>query len=205
MALVRLHRDDADGYLPDVCMCCGEPASALTTKRMAWCPPWVGVLILAGLLPYVIVSLVMTLRATIQAPLCDQHQGHWFNRLVLMWGSAALLGLVSVAGIVFVSVLPQEQDAIKGFVCFGCILLLLAWLIVAIVVQNTAIRPTEITTTHITLTGVSDRFVDAVEDEKAERRARKRSRRSRREEENEEEEEEERPRKKRPPSDAIEE
>src|SRR6266852_5675304 len=112
MALVRLHRDDADGYIPDVCMACGEPASATKTNQMSWCPPWVGVLILIGLLPYVIVSLILTQRATIQAPLCDQHQGHWFNRLLLTWGSFVLFGLMEAGAIVVAVNLPREQDHI---------------------------------------------------------------------------------------------
>jgi hypothetical protein len=188
-------------------MSCGEPASATKTKQMSWCPPWVGVLILAGLLPYVIVASIMTQRARIQAPLCDQHQGHWFNRNALMWGSFFLLGLVGAGLIALVSTLPRQNpndDSLFGIACLGSVVLFVVWVIIAIVCQNTAIRPTEITPTHITLTGVSDGFVDAVEDAKAEHRSRKRSRISRREDD-EEEEEEERPRKKRPPSDAIEE
>jgi hypothetical protein len=63
MAEIRLDREEADGGLPDICMCCGEEATVTKTKKMSWCPPWVGVLFLAGLLPYIIVMLIMTKRA----------------------------------------------------------------------------------------------------------------------------------------------
>ena len=54
MAEIRLGLDEADGDLPEVCMCCGEPATLIRTKRMRWFPPWVNLLILLGLLPYAI-------------------------------------------------------------------------------------------------------------------------------------------------------
>src|SRR5258708_14518335 len=62
MPQIRLDREDADGRLPMVCMRCGEPATVTRTRNMSWCPPWVGVLFLAGLIPYVIVAIIMTKR-----------------------------------------------------------------------------------------------------------------------------------------------
>src|SRR5260370_41962387 len=46
------------------------------------------------------------------------------------------------------------------------------WIIVMAVTQNTAIHPDEITRTHILLSGVSEAFVQAVEDAEIERRVR---------------------------------
>ena len=46
------------------------------------------------------------------------------------------------------------------------------WLIVAAIIQNTAIRPTEITDDYIVLTGVSRDFDDAVRDERRRERER---------------------------------
>jgi hypothetical protein len=209
MADVRLHRDDADGYLPGVCMVCGNDATGTKSKTMSWCPPWVGVLILAGVLPYAIVALVLTKRATIQAPFCDRHQGHWFNRNAIMWGSFFLLGLICIGSFILMAALshgPQKQEdsAILGIVCFGGILLFLAWLITVIICQHTAIRPKEITDTHITLTNVSGGFADAVEDAKAEYRAKRRRRSERWDEEEEEMEDDERPRRSRPSSEEFE-
>lgn len=206
MADIRLRVNEADGNLPDVCLYCGEPAETTKTRKMSWCPPWVGILILTGVLPYVIVAMVMTRRATVQAPLCDQHQGHWLNRALLMWGSFFLFGLMGAAGLIFGLALPQrDQDTVMPFVCAGAGLLFVVWLVIVVACQNTAIRPKEITESEITLTGVSDVFVDAVEADRDERRARKRQR-ARIAEEDDEDEVEEKPRRRRPPPlDAIEE
>lgn len=209
MADVILDLREADGYLPPVCMCCGEPASDTKQRTMTWCPPWVGILILAGLLPYVIIASVMTKRTTVQVPLCDQHQGHWFNRTLLMWGSFFLFGIIGVAGLVLgLNLQKGDQDAVMPFVCIGCAVLLVAWIIIAVVCQNTAIRPREISTYEITLTGVCSEFIDAVEDARVARRKRKRERSRRRYDEDDEDGdyEEDRPRpRRRPPSDGIEE
>ena len=200
MPEIRMRLREADGYLPAVCMCCGAPASTTKVKKMQWCPPWVGILILAGLLPYVIVALILTKRATVQAPLCEQHQGHWLNRLLLIWASFFLFGLVGLAGIIFAANLPlPDRENVFPFVCIGSIFLLVIWLVIVIVCQNTVIRPREITDAEITLTGVCDAFVNAVEDAREERRARKRARRW------DEEDEYEPRRRQTPPSEAIEE
>src|SRR5207247_1179889 len=100
MAEIRLDLGEADGYLPDICMCCGGAATVTKTRKMSWCPPWVGVLILAGLIPYAIVAMILTKRATVQVPLCDQHKGHWFNRALLAFGSFFLF--TAIGGAAFV-------------------------------------------------------------------------------------------------------
>ncbi len=204
MPQVQLRLNEADGYLPAVCMCCGEPATAHKAKKMQWCPPWVGILILTGLLPYLIVALILTKRTTVQAPFCDRHQGHWLNRLLVMWGSFFLFGVIGLAAFIFSINLPrQNQDNVFPFVCLGSVALLVVWIIIAIVCQYTIIRPTEITDDDITLTGVCNAFIDAVEEARDERRSRKRERE--RSSWRDEEEEDAPRRRKTPPSDAIEE
>jgi hypothetical protein len=46
--------------IPELCMRCGEPATTHKSRLFSWCPPWVIVTIVAGLLPYIIVSMVLT-------------------------------------------------------------------------------------------------------------------------------------------------
>lgn len=205
MAQVSLQLREADGHLPPVCMCCGEPASADKIRSMTWTPPWVGILILTGLIPYVIVASILTKRTTVQVPLCEQHQGHWLKRNLLIWGSFFLFGFIGVAGIVLAANLPNAiADTVFPFVCVVGMLLLVIWLVIVIWCQNTAIRPKEITDYEITLTGVCDAFIDAVDDARAARRARRRERENR--EYDEDNEELDAPRRRRkPPSDAIEE
>ncbi len=64
-AQIRLHVYQADGYLPAVCMCCGRPATATTTKKMRWHPQWVG-----G-----IAALIMTKYATVQRRFATNTRG----------------------------------------------------------------------------------------------------------------------------------
>jgi hypothetical protein len=220
MAQVRLHVREADGHLPMVCMRCGEPATTTKSKNMSWCPPWVIVLIVASLLPYLIVALILTKRATVRAPFCEQHRWHWLWRLLVILASLFFVLFAGIATIiVMASTRPQGgaggADALRGFACVASLALFLAWLILALILQNTAIRPREITDTEILLTGVSEAFVEAVEEADRERRHLRRERPRRWEYEEERSaprpvrpadaiEDWERPRS-RPPSDAIEE
>jgi hypothetical protein len=197
--------DEANGYLPEVCACCDEPATSTRTKQMSWCPPWVGVLIIAGLLPYLIVMLILTKRATVQVPFCERHKGHWLYRNLLIGGTFVLFALLAVAGFAAAMVFGgPRQDDLFGFVCLGTFGLGLVWLIITIVAQNTAIRPKEITDSEILLAGVSGAFVDAVQEADSSRRLPRRKRSSKWDDDDYEEEEMPR-KKKRPPSDAIEE
>jgi hypothetical protein len=208
MAEIRLDLDEADGRLPDVCMCCGDASTTLKTKSMSWCPPWVGVLIVAGALPYVIVAMIMTKRARVQVPLCDRHHGHWLYRHLIVWGLFGFLLLLSAAAGLIVAILPgRHQDTIGPFACIAGLVFFVGWLIVLIVAQSTAIRPKEITQDEIVLQGVSDAFVEAVQTADEERRARRKKKRARVIEQDDDDEafEAPKPRKKRPPLDAIEE
>jgi hypothetical protein len=168
MAQIRLHVYQADGYLPAVCMCCGRPATTTTTKRMSWHPAWVG-----GL-----AAMIMTKYATVQAPFCDEHKGHWFKRALLLWGSLLLFGVIAVGALVVgVNLERRASEMVLPIVGVGCGVLLVAWIIIAIVCQYTAIRTTEITDEEVSLTGVSEEFVEAVAEEERARRKRRAERR----------------------------
>ena len=177
MPEIRLHVHEANGELPAVCMYCGEPATTTAFKRMHWCPPWVGVLIFVGLLPYAIVASILTRRATVQGPFCDNHKKHWFNRSLLMWGSLFLFGVIGLGGLVIGINLPRQQaDSVGPVLCVGGVVLFVAWLAIVIWAQNTGIRPKEITDQEILLTGVAEEFVDAVAEVDRERKARRSAR-----------------------------
>lgn len=205
MAQVRLDLHEADGHLPPVCMRCGHEASVTKTRDMSWCPPWVGVLILAGLLPYVIVAILMTKRARVQVPLCENHKGHWFHRNLFIWGGLLAVGAIGAIGIALLIVLPRDhQDMFGPGICIGGGGLGFVWLISVIIAQSTAIRPKEITDRQIILEGVSADFVEAMDD--LDRRRRERLRRRDYDDDDDEDwDEDDRPRRKRVESDAIEE
>jgi hypothetical protein len=84
--------------------------------------------------------------------------------LVLGLGAAIAAGAVSDNG--------SRGDALFGAVCMGWVLLLLGWVVLAVIVQSTSIRPKEITDTSIQLTSVSDVFAQAWEEENPRSRGR---------------------------------
>ncbi len=171
MAEIRLRlREVQRGNFPAVCVCCGQAATTTQSKNMSWFPPWVFVLILAGLLPYAIVASILTKKATVKMPFCEEHKGHWFNRGLLLWGTFFLFAVLAFGAFIFAANLPRPQNEdVLGYVCLGSLVLLVVFLGIVIGVRVTAIRPSEITDHEIQLTGVSDAFVAAVEADEEER------------------------------------
>jgi hypothetical protein len=164
MAAIRLesYRDWEDD-LPHVCMQCGAPATTIKVKQFTWHPPWIGLLVLAGLLPYVIVALVLTEKRCVAVPFCAVHRNHWAWRYAV-----ALSGLV-VLVLMFFGIVYLSSDRafggpdLGGWLCIGGVVCLIAWGTVVIVLHFTSIRPSEITATSITLQGVHPEFVRAFE------------------------------------------
>ena len=79
---------------------------------------WIAVLIVAGLLPYVLVSLMLQKRMTAQVPLCEEHRSHyskriWFHLIVL-----AVAGLFAFLLFVVPSLLGLSED-VKGQIMGG--------------------------------------------------------------------------------------
>jgi hypothetical protein len=152
MARVTLDPDRRDYELPSVCMYCGAPATRRKSKTFSWHPPWIYILLLVGLLPFMLVALIMTQRLRLSAPLCEQHRYHWGWRQAFV-----LLSLLGVFGLIaglaiFTSARPGQRPLLPGEAWIALPVALLAWVILAIVVQTRTIRPTEITAYTITLT-----------------------------------------------------
>lgn len=175
-----------DGVLPPVCTRCGADADRTVKKTFSWYPPWVNILFVAGLLPWLIVMLILTKRMTVYAPMCDRHRGHWWTRALLANG-LALLGIVALVSLMILGFILADNNRGQGdeFALYGMIAgvaLFIPLIIVAVVVSKGTIRATEITDEEIQLTGVAIEFEDAVEDERDARRKARRSRQRRFEE-----------------------
>jgi hypothetical protein len=169
-------------------MRCDLEAAVFKDKNFSWFPPWIGVMLLVAWPVYLILVLVMTKRMAVSVPLCEAHKHHWLVRMVVALVGLGLLLVLLVFNIAITSMLSDARNdeltsILLPVLWIGLVVLLLAWLITIIIMQNSAIRPNEITDDTITLTGVSDAFVDAVEDardqEEEEYRARPRARRER--------------------------
>jgi len=160
MAKVRLGRFEAEeGRVPRVCMRCGAPATTQRERNFRWTPPWIGVLIFAGLLPYIIVARIMEKRMRVVVPLCEVHQHHWRVRAWIAGG--VFVGVVGL-GILTVVAMSGNSDTIGGMLCGLTMLALFGWFVALVVCQETAIHPSEITDYSITLKRVSPMFVEAV-------------------------------------------
>ena len=150
---------------------CQTPACAAAPRRprravkqFSWNPPWVFILLFAGLLPLLIVAMITTKKMRMHAPFCDEHKGHWSSRTKWSWLGFGLVFLAGVATIMVSASGLDSNNTLFGLACAGTIGLGVVWLIAAAILGNTGIRPTEITDRSITLTNVSPEFVRAMED-----------------------------------------
>ena len=175
MATVRLGRNEIEnGRLPMVCMRCGEDASIKRKKKFAWYPPWVNILIVFGALPALLVASIMTKRMNINAPLCYEHRNHWFGRMATILLSMLIIGALIIGGIAYAASTEGQgpkktSDAIFGVVCIGSVGLAVAWVVMIAILQGTSIRPQDIKDKSITLKGVSEKFIVALEEERDKR------------------------------------
>lgn len=159
MAKIRVYRDESDGErFPRLCMRCGQPTRDSVTQKFAWNPPWVPVLILAGLLPYLLVAIVTRKTMRIAAPMCGRHRGHWRVRQLYV-----VLGLFAwIAYWILVGVMSDEWPATAANAAFFVgIFGPLAWLISAIVLSQKAIRTTQILDNRMDLVNVHRDFADS--------------------------------------------
>ncbi len=174
MAKVRLWidpRETAVYDLPRVCMKCGAPSTTIRKKQFSWYPPWVSVLILLGVWPFLIASLILTKRKSVEVPFCEKHKNHWLFRILAGLGLVGGLVVLGVLAFVVLNALAPRQmsDDLMGGLCLGWFVALL-FLAIGIAIFNnaTTIRSTEITERDITLKNVSPEFARAVADEEAE-------------------------------------
>jgi hypothetical protein len=183
MAKIKLYRREVERGLPAICMCCGDEAATERRRKFSWYPPWVNFLVLVGLLPAAIVAAILTKKMEVRVPLCTEHQNHWFSRNLIIWGGIVGLILLALLSMFVTAALDSAQprrggdSGLLGFVCLGLTLLGLVWLVVVCIVQSGAIKPVEITDRTITLTKVSQEFVDAIEQQDKEERVARPSRR----------------------------
>lgn len=78
MASIRISRYEAeDGDLPDVCMCCGEPATQRKRRRFISHPVWVYILLPWGYILYAIVAAILTEEIRCYTLFCERHKHYW--------------------------------------------------------------------------------------------------------------------------------
>jgi hypothetical protein len=173
MAKVHLqgNRLDDERDLPNVCMRCGADATNHKRKQFSWYPPWISVTVIASPIITIILAAILTKRRTVAVPFCDRHRSHWLMRGLLILFTLLGLIVVGVASYFIADAASTYNSDTPGIVCFLTFAVgFLAWLILVVIVQQGAIRPTKIDDYEMTLTNVSAEFADAYEQELDQRR-----------------------------------
>ena len=135
--------------LPDRCIKCNEPAHGVRLKRkLTWHHPAIYLLILVAVLVYLIVSLILRKRATVEIGLCERHLAIRRRNMLITW----LLFLLAVAG--FVMAVVAEDGT---YVLVGAILLLGAIIYGLVVVR--VVSPSKIDDKFVWLRGVNKNYL----------------------------------------------
>jgi hypothetical protein len=168
MARVALNRNDArSGRLPPICLDCGEPAIASVSKVLYCVPLWAFPLYLFAPPFGIAIVSYLTKRASIRAPLCAQHRGHWRWRSWTMWGSFAAILLLQGLLAMFWILSPNDGSSryrvLAQLVFMAHVMLIASWVTLALIVWFSSIRATAVTSTTIVLTNVSGLFRRRVE------------------------------------------
>jgi hypothetical protein len=177
MASIQLSRYEAEeGDLPDVCMCCGAPATEWKRRRFISHPLWVYVLIPFGWVPYAIVAAILTEHIRCYTIFCPRHKNYFFVRNLFVWGSLVLVLVLIVGGFVLAFSLSGRGDKssegiLFGSLCIGTLVLLFGWLASIPISQVTAIHPADPTEHKVTLKCASPAFVEAVRQHRKERKS----------------------------------
>ncbi len=136
MAEVFLTREEAEGDLPALCMCCGAAATTRVTRRFMLRDPEIGgpgVQFAEILAIQRIVALANVPRLSLPTYFCDRHRYYWHLRECLRWGGLAALltlgfgGLAMAATIIFTT--KTESHWPDGCLLFTLVLYMIAWLV----------------------------------------------------------------------------
>lgn len=165
---IRLTRDEERGDLPEVCMCCGQPAVTGVEHTFVLRDPHV-----AGPSVFWEVFAIRLLIASAQVPrlrlrttFCEQHRNYWTFRSFLLFGGLVGLGAIIFGGLIVVILLitVAKVDApwLSCCVIVPLLLYLLAWIIPMKMVMSASIRARLTKNDAVVLQNVAEGFVTAV-------------------------------------------
>jgi hypothetical protein len=181
MAQVRLKTHEcARGYLPLVCVRCGQLADGLRPFHFSRIPPWMYLVFVAGLFPCLLVAVrvhlavltsallwvigVFVLRrsANVDLPVCPKHRRRFGFNAVLLLALVPLVILLIIA-VISVPLFLSQRGVVVGGYGF-CILpvMLLVLLGIVVSVSRGGLRPAAISDTGVTIKGVHENFADIV-------------------------------------------
>jgi NhaP-type Na+/H+ or K+/H+ antiporter len=169
VATIRITRYEVEqNRLPPVCMITGEPTQETKRHKFRWTPPWVNVLLLACVIPGLIAAMILRKQMTINIPVAERKRYHWlWRQLFSSFGVIGCIMLVVIGIVLSDRPNRQNQNFDLGLLTASAAGIgLLFVLIVSVILQYTSVRPKEITDQDITLVGVHEHFVEAMEEER---------------------------------------
>jgi hypothetical protein len=168
MAHIRLSRSEVRrDLLPQVCVVCGAPADVRRERSFSWFPGWIWLIVLLSWLIGLILMVVLTKSIRVRLPACDEHEGYWRRRRTFTTvGTVLVLGLCALLFAAFVSEGPPRNDDLALPLCGGGALVFFIWIVAVAIIHGRGIRATEITDRSISLAGVHEEFVWALEDDR---------------------------------------
>ncbi len=142
-----------DVPLPLMCVKSNAPCQRTLTRKLMWHPAPLYIVLLLGPIPYAIVALIVSKRATVELPLTD----HWFSRrlqaILIAWGTIVISGIMFCSGVIMVDSKPGGGP-LSPLMIIGAILLALSAAIFGMV-RARLVSPTRITDTHVWLKGAN--------------------------------------------------
>jgi hypothetical protein len=162
MSEIRLELREADSHLPAVCMCCGNPATSVTTTKILWRPAWLDLLFPFNPVAWFFLTLLLEKQTHLQAPFCAVHRDYWFRRSFRLGVSGVLVAVIVFLLCASVRWLELSHDAFwTTYLC--SVSLVFAWLVALAIVRKTGIRARVITDNEIVLKCVAEEFVAALQ------------------------------------------
>jgi hypothetical protein len=142
------------GLLPPVCAYCGQSATVSVIHRFSWNSREI-------LIPF-IGFYTETLYADAAIPFCERHKNHWRSRSWAGLGGFVCLVLLIIGALCLLSVIPPDENKLRGSFLLGILLIGIVCLIAGLIAHLTRIRAKEISEQSLTITCVSDAFVQAM-------------------------------------------
>jgi hypothetical protein len=180
MATIELRKSEMDDdSLPNVCMCCGDEAITQRQHTFLWRPmeenvgQVVAVLLRAA--GFIVLRFSDNRSMTVKVPLCGRHKRHFLWPALLQYLGLLVFMLLGLLVVLAALNGPDSMDEMKRqalglpqdnrvWLLRGAMVLFVGWPIVwlaaVVSLQWNSIRPIKITDTNITLTNVSEEFID---------------------------------------------
>jgi len=138
-------------HLPPICVKSGQPSTVWLKRNLSWHHPLCYLGLIGGLIPFVVIALIMTKKASIQVGLTEEWAAKRRSWMAIAWGTA-LLGLLVLIG--SIAILANTEQGIFGFGIVAGIAMMLTGAILGIV-NCSIVRPKKIDDTYVWLNGVN--------------------------------------------------